>query len=171
MNLLHPDYLFDEEFSKQDRVKRWVVSIPHTGTRFLREVLTTNSNHVGGGWQKKDNIFQMCHVFSPMRNPTAVWDSWMKRLGSGGRSLKQFNLCWEDLGRLDRCYPVHFIHLDLPDRDNELGAASELLGESLTANWASMVGHAPTRVWDGPVPVKPDWEMIYRLPMIRGFYQ
>ena len=145
--------------------------MPHTGTRFLCKVLNADWSHTGGGYPKKEIIFRDNIVFSPIRNPSEVWQSWLRREGNNGVvNLGRFNEFWRNLGNLDSRYKLHYIHIDHPSRDDELAAASELLEEELSADWSKRPGQVPKKEWDGPIP-KVDWDFIYDLPMIKGRYE
>ena len=81
------------------------------------------------------------HIYTVMRHPARVMESFRRR----GRSLKQgdrkydegcnFESQWKNLIKINDRYPLSFIHIDSPSRDEQVWRASKLLGVPLGMEW------------------------------------
>lgn len=142
------------------RVKRTVVSVPHTGTRWARRTFECLSVHS----YVDDEIVGVPIV--PLRDPRAVWDSWCRRLGTGHAVPVNFDFAWEQLHELSHRYDFHYLPLDTPDRDECFYRICDALGEDLAPKWDQKDGHLELEVQDYPR----DLSKIYELPFIKRFY-
>jgi len=133
-----------------------VISVPHTGTRFIEKCL------LGAGLVKTDDYWGMgdfvqihfdgkmnapiIHApkkpgaaIMPLRDKEEVKASWTRR----GESLSRLELCWAEMESwLEDHDDVLVVHVDNPAcRENELAAISERLGVPLSADFNEKVGH------------------------------
>jgi len=139
----------------------YVVSIPHTGTRFLLELLKFNKGfvHVDHA-QAKPRILDKQVVICPLRDPLKVWVSWHKR----NESREKFRYCWHRMNELDAVRPIFYFPVDVPQRDFYLSLLANMIGQELTTTWEP-VGHEPGE--HAPII---DLSDIYALPIAKRFY-
>ncbi len=148
-----------------------ILSVPHTGSRTLHSVLNcpyvhTHSKGRDPGAQEElvRRVIEGKQIVTPLRDPEDVWRSWTNRHNPDTPNpAKHFKRAWELLETYAQEYDLHFITIDRPERDAQLG---ELLGYKPELDWPA-VGHFES---DKP-PVEADLSWIYELPMIKQFYR
>jgi len=92
-----------------------IVSIPHTGTRFLQERLgVEKSVHTISKWSSLYNQVEGKQIFAPLRHPTDVWVSWARRK-KDPFPYAEFFSAWYLMHTLDMLFDVDFICLDKRD--------------------------------------------------------
>jgi hypothetical protein len=92
-----------------------IVSIPHTGTRFLQQRLgVEKSVHTISKWGSLYNQVEGKQIFAPLRHPTDVWKSWARRK-KGPFPYAEFFSAWYIMHTLDMLFDVDFICLDKRD--------------------------------------------------------
>lgn len=131
-----------------------LLSVPHTGTRFMVQVLEnagyrkTHSLWGGGdfiqvhfdGKGTNPLIYENKElVIIPLRDRQEVEDSWRRR----NRSIRELESMWAEMESFIQSYDEHIyiIHIDDPNRRNdELYALTERLGTPLIADFKVKVG-------------------------------
>jgi len=177
----------------------FIISVMHTGTRFLTEVLNCKHDHVGRLSQDDGYIIShaydpalndrqdngVCPVLvSPLRDPKKTWLSWAVRetktnLASHKEATVQdcFIDSWERLAKLE---DIIYVPIDRPEGESQLRLLERKINyglplywpvRSLNADWTKKVGHIP---YPSDLPFD-DWydefDFIYDLPMIREYYK
>ena len=128
---------------------RIILSIPHAGTRTAMNLFGCGYEHV---FIREDPRFggflPECKLISPLRDPRAIWRSWVKRWNNkaGEVSLDLFELQFRHLECFDREYDIFYFPIENCERTGH------------------MVGSCET---DHP---EPDWDYIYNLPFVKRFY-
>lgn len=126
-----------------------IVSVPHSGTRTLMKAVGCSYAHVfireNPNWIAGFTEDQ--YLICPLRDPKKVWKSWVKRwnTGEGAVDLALFELQYRHLEILDKHYELHYVPL--------MGAGEGSMNASTTTNHP-----------------EPDWDYIYKLPMIAKFF-
>lgn len=134
-----------------------VVSVPHTGSRFLRERLGLRKIiHTTKEWTYLWSVVEDKKLYAPLRDPRQTWLSHMRR----SPHSRPFNICewvgaWFKLHALSLVKEIEFIPIEKQDHP-------------LITDW-SPVGH-----WDGDsdsgwMP-EPDLKAIYDIPIIKKHY-
>lgn len=131
-----------------------ILSVPHTGTRFVVEMLQN------AGYRKThsfwgDGDFIQVHfdgkynqpivyrengiVIIPLREKDEVIESWKRRQ----RNLGELEQYWQEMCDYIQDHDdVHLLHVDDPNRrDDELQAIVERIGSPLIADFSVKVGH------------------------------
>jgi len=112
------------------------------------------------------------HVFTVMRHPARVMESFRRR----GRSLKtgdkqydegnNFESQWKNLIEISEDYKINYIHIDREDRNDYVDKASELLGAELGKDWPVLGERQGTK------DLQLNNELISRVPdWILDFYE
>lgn len=159
-----------------------MLSVPHTGTRTLRRVLSCFSKHTFVDDERLALDLTDTVIASPLRDPAEVWKSWVRRVGTGFAVKEEyFDLSWERLAHLDELYDIIYVPLDHPERDSQFHKVEQALGESLTPDWGQREGHISEEVMSVALPppvfgyegeaIKRDLSWVYELPIIKRFYE
>lgn len=150
-----------------------VVSVPHTATRFLVNLLGIPFNNQFHTWRYHNPACQAAMasgmlIAAPMRHPHEVWRSWFAR-GRWGRgdSERNFWLCFDNLHRWSQEHEFHWLPVDAEDRDEYLKALSGALGRPLSTDWRALGAMEGKRTDDG---LMPDLSRLWDYPFIRKFY-
>ncbi len=165
-----------------------IVSVRHTGTRFLHDQVGGIHYHVGenkihgDGEVSKDQQFSL--VLSPLRNPKDVWDSWCCRyglycgthpsgpiVGNGDiiSTKKWFKDSWINLSELHK--DIIFIPVDIEEGKEQIKIAEGRIGRGLGVDWNKRYGHQPRPVTKYKREWTADMDFIYKLPFIDRFYK
>jgi len=169
---------------RYNEVCRKVISVPHTGTRFVFGFLNCHHRHIYEEWDVLEKEIQNHVIVVPLRDPRLVWQSWINwiqpnavnlRAGDIVMKLDNFQNCWERLGQLDWKHKVYYVPIDHADRDKEISLLSEVLDETIAPDWSNKVGHyEPTqenKLWQETAEYpQVNWNLIYSLPMVNRFY-
>lgn len=92
-----------------------IVSIPHTGTRFLQERLgVEKSVHTISKWSSLYHQVEGKQIIAPLRHPNNVWGSWARRK-KDPFPYAEFFSAWYLMHTLDMLFDVDFICLDKRD--------------------------------------------------------
>lgn len=136
-----------------------VISIPYSGTRFLRRRLEIpESAHVYTPWKRLMELIEGKKILAPIRNPADNWNSWARRWPKDQPIEKQvgtFVRCWYTMHALTLIRDIEWYPIDIP----------ELRNESIK-DW-SPVGHDDPG--DNKHPFETDF--IYDLPFVKQFYK
>jgi hypothetical protein len=119
-----------------------VLSVPHTGTRFITEVLRNagldvvqvhfNGMYAPVIWENK------VPPIVPIRDKQATIDSWTRR----DRHDPPFDKTWQEMEEFVEDFEPLEIHIDNPARrEDDLKAISEQFGVPLEADFSVKVGH------------------------------
>lgn len=137
---------------------RIIVSVPYTGTRFLRERLgIKQSVHTYTPWNRLLEIIDGHEVITPLRDPQANWHSWARRWDYAedyDQQIARYNMCWFVLHSLSLIKDIDFIPVDLPN-----------LRDSRIQDWTP-VGNEDA----GNLEHYYNAEALYNLPMIQKYY-
>lgn len=167
---------------RENPVARIVISVPHTGTRFLFTLLNCHHRHTYESWKLLDSEIGGRVIVAPLRDPRKVWRSWVngvqpssKNIGDTVMRLDNFENCWDRLAELDERYDVHYVPIDTPSRDLEVRRLAGVLDQDIRPDWNDNPWHhTPTEEnleWQkSTVFPKVDWAKIYAMPMIERFY-
>lgn len=169
---------------RHNEVRRKVISVPHTGTRFMFGLLNCHHKHIYEDWTTLEEEVKDHIIVVPLRDPKLVWQSWINwiqpnastlRAGDIVMRLKNFQNCWERLGELHCKHKVYYVPIDHPDRNKYIKILSTALQERIEPDWSNKIGHyEPTqenKLWQETAEYpKIDWDLIYSLPMINRFY-
>jgi len=125
-------------------MKVFVFSVPHTGTRFLTNLLRdagveVQQVHFNGRYQpimwEGERV-----VIVPRRDKQATIDSWARR----GRTDPDFEESWTEMEDFVEEFDPYQLHIDDPEqRIDDIRQIEELIGESLDPDWSDKVGHFP----------------------------
>jgi len=92
-----------------------IVSVPHTGTRFLQERLGVKKYiHTTCPWDALLERVKDKKIISPLRHPSDVWKSWARRKNPKTEPFPYalFIGAWHTLHTLDMMMDVDFICVD-----------------------------------------------------------
>jgi len=92
-----------------------IVSIPHTGTRFLQERLGVEKYvHTHSKWDSLYKRVKDKKIIAPLRNPPDVWKSWARRKNPKTEPFPyaMFFSAWYNMHTLDMLFDVDFICVD-----------------------------------------------------------
>lgn len=116
--------------------EKLIVSVPHCGTRFLKERLGIEKHiHTTSRW---DSLHKACagkELIVPLRNPVDVWRSWCRRNNPHMFPYAQFYLAWGALQMLDLTYSLDVICIDKQEdqRISDWGKVGD--EDASRANW------------------------------------
>ena len=160
--------------------KLFVISVRHSGTRFLSKTLNCHHDHVDRIKELKDGFIYA----SPLRDPRKVWLSWAVRdtrtsLVCRGPATGQdcFIDSWNRLAELEN---VLYVPIDRPERDAQIRVLERKINNglplfrpvrSINVDWTKRTGHVS---YPSELPYD-DWydefDFIYDLPMIKPYYK
>lgn len=92
-----------------------IVSVPHTGTRFLKKRLGIEDHiHSNSNWEKLWDTIDGRYVIAPLRSPPTVWRSWCRRHANRDplEWVGHFMAGWFALNALDQMIDVDMICVD-----------------------------------------------------------
>jgi len=166
----------------------FVISVRHTGTRFLSKALGCNCDHVDR-WKIVDDL-----LVSPLRDPKKVWLSWVVRntktrlVCRGPATVKDcFIDSWQRLSKLGS---ILYVPIDRPEREEQIRLLERKIDNGLpffypvrdiSVDWDKRPGHVNPQedplgddFW-GKAVVWDEWydelDFIYDLPMISKYYR
>jgi hypothetical protein len=123
-------------------MKVFVFSVPHTGTRFVTDMLRAvgvevQQVHFNGNYQpimwEGDRI-----AIVPRRDKTDTIDSWTRRK----RSDPPFDKTWQEMEEFVEEFEPYQVHIDDPyKRIADVKALEELIGQPLNPDFSIKVGH------------------------------
>ena len=93
-----------------------IVSVPHTGTRFIKERLGIEQYvHAHTGWRTIWNRAHERPIVVPLREPADVFRSWCRRHDPKNFPYGEFFLAWGQLHALDQMLELDVICIDKCD--------------------------------------------------------
>lgn len=98
--------------------KEFIISVPHTGTRFLKKHLDLQHMHTSVPWGRIiQKVEKYDRLHCPLRDPQDVWRSWCRRRPGQDpmRILNNFWSAWSQLNRLDQRYQIRYHQVELLD--------------------------------------------------------
>jgi hypothetical protein len=140
-----------------------LVSVPHTGTKFLRKLLIDHGID-----------FTMTHYFefqggvtvSPIRDPLKCYNTFMRRQ----RPISQFYDSWHRFNEFYETQDYPIIPVDVKThRTKALKKLSERLGVPLRTDWKP-VGTSKNLDFPEIKAVDIDLSEIYALPVVKQYY-
>ena len=138
-----------------------IISIPHTGTRFLQERLgiEAQAHHTTGNWTSLRRRVEGKQIISPLRAPPDVWKSWARRHEFKSHSgepfpYARFFSAWYVMHTLDMLFYVDFICVDKRE-------------DPRIKDW-ERIGHHDTGCEGLPVI---DLRPLYFLPFVKKHYR
>lgn len=96
-----------------------VVSVPHSGTRFLKQLLGgCNACHSMSDWCEVIHSAKRAdHIYVPMRHPHDVWTSWCRRRRlSSANQIMLWHRSWYQLHALDMMFDLDIVCVDKDER-------------------------------------------------------
>jgi hypothetical protein len=101
-----------------DKENTILVSIPYTGTRFLKERLgLKRTTHTTANWESLLGLVKGRKIIAPLRDPKSCWRSTVRRMtNTNTRDFKNvagFFKAWYQMHSLTLLYDVDFIPVDL----------------------------------------------------------
>jgi len=159
---------------KHHQIPRTVLSIPHSGTRSLCEMLDCEHVHTFVPWSRIDAEIEDDVVITPLRDPKKLWQSWLNRFNTVHKiDLDRFEGAWRNLELADKVYDIWYVPVDHPARDERLQAIADRLEIEVNPTW-ERVGHmGGDPEWvernKDKLPVI-NWDYIYNLPFIKRLY-
>lgn len=134
-----------------------VVSVPHSGTRFLKERLGVDEHvHSHRPWKDVLKRIEGKHVYVPLRNPKMVWHSWCRRNNKDPLWFApEFFAAWFNIHTLDQVFDLDFICLDKQN-------------DARIKDWGRVGGNDASRL--GHEIYSVDMQPIYKLPYINRYY-
>lgn len=149
-----------------DGIDVMLLSVPHTGTRFLRKLIEPTFNlhtHPSTGLGKTRAMLKISRlIVCPLRDPAKVWESFCRK----GLSDGQFWLSWARLWHLSHEFSIYYMPIDVSESQDRLNLLGEILGRPLKTDWAP-VGHEPQH--QGEIR-EHDLADLYAIPFIKRWY-
>jgi hypothetical protein len=133
-----------------------IVSVPHTGTRFLQQRLGLQEHiHTLSSWDSLLRKLAGRKVYIPLRNPPDVWRSWCRRHNPKIFPYGQFFLAWGCLQMIAEQMEVDVICVDhkTDPRINDWGKVGDQ--DNSKVGWQLL---------------KTDLRPLYRLPLVDKYY-
>jgi hypothetical protein len=136
-----------------------LISIPHTGTHFLKKILENagfklNIKHIEG-WKPMDEL-----IVSPLRDPYETYVSWVSR-----ERDQDFTEKWHMFNDMYEAQNVEVVPIDTDNKRDHLKRLGDKLDTILTTDWKPVNSSGKK--------VKVDWvdlKEIYDLPVVKQFY-
>lgn len=141
--------------SKKDPI---IVSIPHTGTRFLKDRLDIEHHiHTHTNWVTLYERVKNKHIIVPLRNPSTVWRSWCRRKDEEEvlNWAPQFFASWYIMHTLDQLFDLDIICIDkqVDERITDWGKVGD--SDNSHAKWKLH---------------KVDLRVLYKIPLVQRNY-
>ena len=143
-----------------------ILSPPHTGTAFLRNVLWCNYFHFDDLTPtERERVIKDKLVVVPLRDPRLVWQSYLKREGTGLEIPRsRFTNNWKRLAECHQRYDLNYVCVDLPQREEQLQSLRDKLDRPLLTNWKPI--NTVSGIIEDDAPM--DW--VYEIEPIKTFY-
>jgi len=132
--------------------KRIIVSVPHCGTRFLKERLGIKEHiHTTHEWSSLVERLEGQHIVVPLRNPDAVWRSWCRRHDQHKFPYADYYLSWAALQMVANRFDVDVICVDKQE-------------DPRISDWRKVGDEDASRARWGLIKI--DQRPLYRLPIV-----
>lgn len=133
-----------------------IVSVPHTGTRFLKERLGIEDHvHTNLAWDKVWERTEGRSLIVPLRKPASVWRSWCRRNEPDKFPYASFFMAWGGLNTLDQMVDLDVICIEAQHdtRITDWSAVGD--GDGSRGDWKLM---------------DIDLRQLYKLPIVDRYY-
>jgi hypothetical protein len=128
---------------KPERSRLKIISVPHTGSNFLKKLLGVGYKHAKAFFEYGDPEGRRRYpvlpdvMVVPLRHPEDNWQSWVRRYdGSDAPWVQNHYNQWKCLERLyNEGEEMIFVPLDVPDRELYLDALRKHVGKKLLTDW------------------------------------
>jgi hypothetical protein len=133
-----------------------IVSVPHCGTRFLKERLDVKDHvHTTESWPDLVERIRGRKLFVPLRKPDSVWRSWCRRADKRNFPYAEYYLAWATLQMVANQFEVDVICVD-KKQDPRLD------------DWRAVGDEDASRAgWE---LIKIDQRPLYKLPLVLDNY-
>lgn len=134
-----------------------IVSVPHSGTRFLKKRLDVRDNaHTTLPWGR---LWEWCsmerEIIVPLREPADVFRSWCRRNNPKSFPYGEFFMAWGQLHALDQMIELDVICVDQCSDPRITDWTQEGHGDGAYAGWKLH---------------KADLRPVYKLPIVERHY-
>ncbi len=132
-----------------------IVSIPYTGTRFLKKHLNIQESvHTYTPWTRLLELVDGRTIIAPLRDPAKNWTSWARRWTDEllDHQIRVFVQSWYTMHALTLICDVDFIPVDLQQDDR-------------ITDWTP-IGDEDT----GSLVYKFRTDFLYNLPFVQKYY-
>lgn len=148
------------------------LSVMHSGTRFFAELLQpSHIKHLHQDTAIEKVIERAGTVYCTLRKPEEVLKSWYRRhsgrITASGDPSEVWEKSWKVLADVSERFPIWFLPIDHPSRDERFAALAKHLKKDVKPDWDHVVGASGGSA-NIPKRVKTDW--IYDIPIIRELY-
>ena len=127
-----------------------IVSVPHCGTRFLKERLGIEDHvHTNESWDKIWELTEGRSLIVPLRSPSMVWRSWCRRNNPEKFPYAEFFMAWGNLHALDQMCELDVICIDNQE-------------DTRITDWTA-VGDGDGGDWK---LIKTDLRPLYKMPIV-----
>lgn len=135
---------------------RIIVSVPHCGTRFLKERLGIKQHiHTTHEWSSLVKRLEGQEIIVPLRKPDSVWRSWCRRHDRRNFPFADYYLAWGALQMVANQFEIDVICVDKQE-------------DSRITDWKPIGDEDASRArWE---LIKIDQRPMYRLPIIVEHY-
>lgn len=140
---------------------RIVVSVPGSGTRFVKERLNVETSwHT---WENWDHLRKQCDqadvLYIPIRQPQKVFESWVKNGRFGGPRHLLWYKAWYQLNMLYLLYPSAEV-ICVDKKNSELIKDWRPVGQS-----TNLITDPQLELTDGI-----NWQVMHELPVVYEHY-
>lgn len=148
-------------FSRQELDRISILSVKHTGTNFIHQLLREFIGEVRSSHYNSLESFTTPEIIiSPIRDPWRVYRTWYSR----GRFGPEFFSEWNIFNEAWKTGKVHIVPIDTEDKQKHLDGLSDILNTKLSTDWTpveSMTRYNPPEI---------DLSKIYNLEVVKHFY-
>lgn len=132
-----------------------IVSVPHSGTRFLMERLGIDIHaHTSWSWERLIKTIGVRRLIVPLRDPVSVWTSWARRSSRDVFPFAEFFFAWAGLHTLDTMFSLDVICIDKQS-------------DPRITDWSPVGNTQVARFESFPA----DLRAVYSLPIVKRYYE
>ena len=131
-----------------------ICSVPHTGTNFLHQLISSAGFQCRTGHTFKEN------GIAPIRDPWETYVSWVSR----GKDTDGFEAAWKEFDEAYRELDLFIVPIDTKDRELHLSNLERMLKVELPTDWAPVESEERVKV------AKKALKRVYDLPLVKKFY-
>ena len=128
-----------------------IVSVPHTGTRFLKSHFNADHVHTMYPWNELlERLEGYDHLIVPLRHPKEVWESWCRRdKFNNPHRIAIWYACWWNLHALSLVTDLDVICID--KKDDERIKDWKIVGHDPGYSKYARVDIALSTLWHLPI--------------------
>lgn len=134
------------------------LAAPHTASQWMYRALGLDTFTHPATAHAADRVAEADLIVSPLRQPKSVWHTFCKY---SGESTQWFFDNWYALAHFDAEYPIHYIPMDLPERQTLFAEVSDN-----HPNWDLKINSSDRAVCAEYLDLSP----IMAMPFIERFY-